>query len=441
MSSGGRRTLAVKKNILGSIAIKGCSIIIQLLLVPMTLGYLTSELYGIWLTVSSIILWLNFFDIGFTLGLKNKLSEALAINDISRGKALVSTTYVVMLIVFVPLCLVMEGIIPLINWSNMLNVEQVYNEQLINVIRVLVACFCLQMILNVLTTVLAAFQRVALSSIFPVIGNILSCVVIYILTLTTEGSLMNLATSISFLPLIVLLISSLRLFNGSLKIVRPSFSCVQWPLVGQIFNLGAKFFIIQIQLIVLYQSTNILISNISSPEAVTAYNIAYKYLGVASMLFSIMLGPLWPAFTDAYTKRDFTWMARAYKAMSKTFVLIALGVVGMMLVSPVVYHVWIGEKAVVPMMMTLCVGLYTIIHMWDTLQVMLINGTGRVKLQSYITIIGLVVHVPLSFFLGQYIGALGVVCSMIVINVLYSTIFTIQIRKIMSNTASGIWQA
>ena len=71
MSSGGRRTLAVKKNILGSIAIKGCSIIIQLLLVPMTLGYLTSELYGIWLTVSSIILWLNFFEIGFTLGLKN----------------------------------------------------------------------------------------------------------------------------------------------------------------------------------------------------------------------------------------------------------------------------------------------------------------------------------------------------------------------------------
>lgn len=93
LAHGGQRTLTVKKNIIGSVAIKGCSILIQLLLVPMTLGYLTSELYGIWLTISSIILWLNFFDVGFTLGLKNKLSEALALNDLSRCKALVSTTY------------------------------------------------------------------------------------------------------------------------------------------------------------------------------------------------------------------------------------------------------------------------------------------------------------------------------------------------------------
>lgn len=438
---GGQRTLTVKKNIIGSVAIKGCSILIQLLLVPMTLGYLTSELYGIWLTVSSIILWLNFFDVGFTLGLKNKLSEALALNDSRRCKALVSTTYAVMVLVFVPLGILLECTIPLIDWSAVLNVNPDYNPQLVNVIRVLVACFCLQMIFNVLTAVLAAFQRVALSSVFPVIGNVLACVVIYILTQTTEGSLMNLAVSISFLPVLVLLVSSVWLFNGSLRQVCPAISCVDLSLVGQIFNLGAKFFIIQIQLIVLYQSTNILISNISSPEDVTAYNIAYKYLGVASMFFSIMLGPLWPAFTDAYTKRDLTWMKRAYKTMGKVFALIAVGVVCMMALSGFVYQVWIGEKAYVPLAMTLAVGVYTIIHMWDTLQVMLINGTGCVKLQSFITIVGLVLHIPLSIFLGKYIGALGVVCSMTIINIIYATVFTIQIRKIIANKARNIWAA
>ena len=146
---GGQRTLTVKKNIIGSVAIKGCSILIQLLLVPMTLGYLTSELYGIWLTVSSIILWLNFFDVGFTLGLKNKLSEALALNDSRRCKALVSTTYAVMILVFVPLGILLECTIPLIDWSAVLNVNPDYNPQLVNVIRVLVACFCLQMVLRV----------------------------------------------------------------------------------------------------------------------------------------------------------------------------------------------------------------------------------------------------------------------------------------------------
>ena len=112
------------------------------------------------------------------------------------------------------------------------------------------------------------------------------------------------------------------------------------------------------------------------------------------MFFSIMLGPLWPAFTDAYTKRDLTWMKRAYKTMGKVFALIAVGVVCMMALSGFVYHIWIGEKAYVPLAMTLAVGIYTIIHMWDTLQVMLINGTGCVKLQSFITIVGLVSPAP-----------------------------------------------
>lgn len=436
---GNQRTLAVKKNILGSIAIKGCSIFVQLLLVPMTLGYLSTELYGIWLTVSSIIIWLNFFDVGFTLGLKNRLSEAIAREDLVRGKALVSTTYMVMVAVFIPLGILLECIIPLVNWSGFLNVSELYNEQLINVIRVLVVCFCMQMIFNVITAVLAAFQRVALSSVFPVIGNVLACIVIYVLTRTTEGSLMNLALSISFLPILVLLVSTILLFGGSLRSVRPSLSSVDLSMVSQIFNLGARFFIIQIQLIVLYQSTNILISNIASPESVTAYNIAYKYLGVASMVFSIMLGPLWPAFTDAYVKKDFGWMKRAYHKMSLVYVLIAGGVIFMMLLSPLVYKIWIGDRATVPLLMTLAVGIYTIIHMWDTLQVMLINGTGCVKLQSYLTICGLVLHIPLSLLLGKYVGAVGVVCSMALINILYASVFTIQIRKLMSGNASKIW--
>ena len=87
---GESRSISVKKNIIGSFIIKGISILISLMLVPMTLGYVSSEMYGIWLTLSSIMLWLNFFDIGFTLGLKNKLATALAQKDYSKGKRIFS---------------------------------------------------------------------------------------------------------------------------------------------------------------------------------------------------------------------------------------------------------------------------------------------------------------------------------------------------------------
>ncbi|MDE5975352.1 MAG: hypothetical protein K2G69_02250, partial [Muribaculaceae bacterium] len=56
--------------------VKGISILTSFLLVPLTLGYLRPVEYGIWMTLSSILVWINYFDIGLGNGLRNKLAEA-----------------------------------------------------------------------------------------------------------------------------------------------------------------------------------------------------------------------------------------------------------------------------------------------------------------------------------------------------------------------------
>lgn len=437
--SGNSRSVTVKKNIIGSLCVKGISIIISLMLVPMTLGYVSSELYGIWLTLSSIMMWLNFFDVGFTLGLKNKLAEAIALGEWEKGRSLVSTTYFMMILIFVPLCLILIACVPFVNWAHFLNVNPIYNAEISKALYALIACFCLQMIVNVLTAVIAAYQKVALSSAFPVIGNFLSLIAIFLLTQLCPPSLLALAFAISAMPILVLLIASFVLFHKKFSKVAPSIRAIDRKYIKNLFNLGFKFFFIQIQVVVLYQCTNILISNVSGANEVTSYNIAYKYLGIAMMVYTIILAPLWPAFTDAYTKKDFTWMKNIYKKMTYFFGASAFGVICMILISSFVYRIWIGDKAEIPYSMTIAVGIYMIIHSWDSLQVQLINGIGAIKLQTYVTIIGLVVHIPLSLFLGQYIGATGVVCSMIVINIIYASFFTVQIRKILNQKAKGIW--
>ena len=436
---GNARSVAVKKNIIASLLVKGVSIAVSLLLVPLTLGYVSSELYGIWLTLSSIMLWLNFFDVGFTLGLKNKLTEAIALEQWERGKALVSTTYFMMIAIFVPLCIILEMMIPAVDWAAFLNVDSCYNPDIQRAMYILVLCFCLQMIVNVLTAVVAAFQKVALSSAFPVIGQVLSLVAIFILTKCCPPSLYVLSIAISVMPIIVIVAASVILFSSRFKRVAPSAASVDRRYIKDLFGLGFKFFIIQMQIVIMFQTTNILISNLSGPNDVTAYNIAYKYISVGLMLFNIILSPLWPAFTDAYTRKDYAWMNGIYAKMKRLWALTAVAIVGMVAVSPLVYSVWIGDRAEVPMIMTIVVGIYTILHSWDSLQVTLINGIGCVKLQSYITVVGLVCHIPLSFLLGRYIGAYGVLVSMSLVVTAYLTVFTIQIRKILNQKAQGIW--
>lgn len=440
-SKGDTRTVAVKKNIIASFAIKGMSIIISLILVPITLGYITNEMYGIWLTLSSVMLWLGFFDVGFTLGLKNKLAEAIALKEWERGKTLVSTTYFMMIIIFIPLCLVLEILLPYVNWAEFLNVSHKYNSEITETLSVLIIFFCIQMIISVLSSVISAYQKVALSSLFPVIGNILSLITIWCLTKLCTPSLIYLAFAISAMPILIMVIASFILYKKMFKKISPSWKYINIAYIRELFSLGARFFIIQIQCVVLYQCTNILISNVSGPEEVTSYNIAYKYMNIAMMAFAIVLAPLWPAFTDAYTKKDFKWMQNVYSKMKKFYFFCAFLMICMLIISPLIYNIWIGEKVQISIIMTSCVCIYMMIHNWDSLQVNLINGIGAVKLQTYVTLIGLVLHIPLSFFLGKslQLGAIGVVISMIIINIIYSIFFTTQINKIIKQKATGIW--
>lgn len=436
---GGARSVTIKQNVLGSLIIKGVSILVSFLLVPLTIGYVSKELYGVWLTISSVMTWISFMDLGFAQGLKNKLAEAIAQNDWERGRSLVSTTYFMLVLIFVPLCLILEFLVPYVDWCKLLNVSQVYSNDIIKALYALTAFTCIQFIANAITSVVAAFQEVALSNTFSVIGNILALIAVFILTRTCPPSLTVLSIVMAAAPVLVLVLATIILFSGRYRSISPKISSISRYQIKDIFNLGYKFFISNIQVIIVYNATNVLISYVSSPVEVTSYNLAYRYLNVAMMLFGIIMGPLWPAYTDAYTKNDFEWMIKTRKTMNRVLLLSIIGCILLVIVSKPFYDIWIGTNAEVPLSMTIFVALYVIVFCWNQLNVTLLAGMGKMKLETISAVIGMLAHIPFALLLGQFLGAYGVVLSMIIINLIYAIIYNIQVEKILNKTAKGIW--
>lgn len=433
------RSANVAKNVIASFAIKGISIIVSFVLVPLTIGYVSSELYGVWLTLSSILTWLCFLDIGFSQGLKNKLTETIANEDWDKGKSLVSTTYFMMILIFVPVCVILELLIPHLNWCNLLNVNPIYESEIFQAMSVLIAFACLQMVVNVFVSIVAAFQKVALSNSFAVIGNVISLIIIFVLTKTCPPSLLSLAFSLAAMPIAVTIIASIILFTHSFKRVAPSFKSIKKDYIKELLGLGYKFFIINIQVLVLYQSTNVLISNVSSPNEVTTYNIAYKLLNVAMMAYTIITQPLWPAYTDAYARCDYEWMKNMRKKMQRILLMSIVGCGIIVLMSQPIYKIWIGASVVIPLTMTIMVAVYVSVYCWMNLNGTLLVGMGKVKVETILVMIGMFTHIPLSLFLSRYIGAYGVISSLILVNLLYAIVMQIQVDKILNKTANGIW--
>ena len=184
LNSNNARTQIIKRNVLFSTGIKGISIIVSLLLVPLTINFVSSELYGIWLTLSSVISWLSFFDVGFGLGLRNRLTTALAHEDYRKGRIYVSTTYCVLLIIFSIVGVLGYFGAGLIDWCKLLNISTEYNDVLITSSRIIIITFCATIILKLIQNVFQAYQMTAAASSVDTVAQILSLALIYILTKT-----------------------------------------------------------------------------------------------------------------------------------------------------------------------------------------------------------------------------------------------------------------
>lgn len=438
-ASGNERTSTVIKNIFFGAGIKGISIIISLILVPMTINFVSSELYGIWLTLSSIIGWLGFFDIGFGLGLRNKLTTALSRSDYELGRRYVSTTYFVLLIIFGSIAILGFFLAGVIDWCSLLNVNVQYAELLVSTSRIVIVTFCINLILKLLQNVYQAYQMTAVASGLDTLGQFVALIAIWVLTKTTAPDLNNLAIVLCFTPCVVYMIATIFAFASRFKSVAPTVKFIKVSYAKDIFNLGSQFFLVQIICIILYQATNFIISHYCGPEQVTVYNISYKYLNCSLMALTIIVSPLWSAYNDAYARDDYDWMLKIYKRLLKINALLIFGISLMIILSPIVYELWIGNAVDMPFKISLLVGLYMIVQSISNMHATILNGMGTIRLQIIQAMIQGIIYVPLVIILAKSEQLIGILCALLIVALIPAIILPIQVVKLLNKRARGIW--
>lgn len=439
LTQGNSRSIKAKKNIAFSFIIKGLSISISLVLVPLTIHYINPTRYGIWLTLSSIIGWLTFFDIGFGNGLRNKFAEAVAEGKHELARIYVSTTYAILIIIIAFALILFFIINPFLNWSKILNSPVNMANELGLLALVVFVFFCIQFVLQLITIVTTANQQPAKASLFNFLGSLLSLTIIFILTKTTSGNLVYLALVLGLMPVLVLLISTIWLYTHEYRRYAPAIEFVQFSYARDLMGLGVKFFVIQIAAMVLYQSSNIIIAQLFGPAEVTPFNIAYQYFGVISMIMGTIMMPFWSAFTEAWIKKDFEWIRNSMRKLKKIWVILSALTILMLVFSTYIYKIWVGKEIQVPMSISLVMAGYVIIYTWSSINGQFLNGVGKIKLQLIIAVIAGILNIPLAIFLGKQIGISGVLLANLILGLLGVFIFQIQYRKIITNKATGIW--
>lgn len=435
------RTKNITKHVLLSFVYKGGSILASFLLVPLTIDYLDTENYGIWLTLSSFISWFSFFDIGLGNGLRNKFAESKAKGDMTLAKGYVSSAYFTIGAVSLILILVFIGFNFFVDWTKVFKTDQSLQKELGLLMPIVFGFFCIQLVVKLISTIYTADQHHSVQGKINFYTQASSLLLIWIMIKTSESSLLIFGIIFSVLPVIILLLYNLFAFNSRYIDFKPNIKYWKKEYLKDIFGLGMKFFMIQMAGIILFSTDNFIITQLFGPEEVVPFNIAFKYLSIANLILAIILTPYWSSITEAFVIKDYDWIKKSMNSLMKFSFLSIVLICVMVIVSPYIYEIWIGKNVKVPISLTIYMGFFFILTIFYAPFTFFINGTGKVLLQLFSIVSTSIINIPLSIFFAKNLnmGVSGVIFATIVCIIPHVILCPIQYSKIINNNANGIW--
>lgn len=435
------RSKKMYKNTVAMIGIRGVSMILTLISAPIMLHHVDRADYGVLLTLTSIVGWVGYMDVGLGNGLRNKLPEFLAKGDFHSAKKIVSSCYVTLAIYVALIIVIFLMVSPFVDWLGVLNSPTSDAGEIRGLTNVVFIAFCIQFLFGLINSILFAYQMPAFQSLFTFVGQFVALIALVIQVYVFDvTSVLQIGAINSIIPPLVLFLGSIGLFRTKLKEIAPSFKLFEFKSVGSILSLGLKFFVLQMITIVLFQANSIIIARVVSPEAVVEYNLAFKYVSLLTMIFTIVITPVWSATTDAYVRKDFEWINKTLSFSRKVCIAsIFIGVL-MVLASKFVYGMWLGRGSIdINYSTTGLILLYISFEMLYKVYGTIINGTGKVFAQIILTGIIAIIYIPLAIFLGNLCGLSGVLIANTIVFALNYVWSKLQCNKLINQTATGIW--
>lgn len=438
--NGDERSKLIVENVILSISMKMINVVCLLLLIPITINYVNSERYGVWLTLSTVVGWITFFDLGLGHGFRNRFAEAKANDDITLARKYVSTTYFSISCLIIGLLAIILILNNFINWSTVLNLSQEYREELQTVFSIVVIFTSLNMISNIFSSLLAADMKPGLGAVISGVSHFAILAIIFLLTKIRQGDLVSLAFCYSGIPFIVMtLVSIVSFVNTRYRKYAPSFKFIDFSLIKNILNLGAQFALIQIACLAIFQIVNVVITRELGPTAVTQYSISNRYFSVVYMVMNMILTPMWSAYTDAYVRKDYNWMRKTLNRLESFDLLCVIALIVMVIIAGPVYHVWVGEQVQIPFMLSVSMALMIAVQCYAGTYMMCINGTGFIRIQLIIYVMCAIVAWPLLTIASQKFGVVGATIVPSVVYLFQAFSGKIQLWKIINNRAKGLW--
>ena len=286
------------------------SAVLGILILPIIMHQIGKEQFGLWMVVSSLVVWMQLADFGIGNGLVNALSEANGRDDPEAASGYLSSGLVATIVLALVCLPFLYAAYLWIPWGRLLNIsEPDLAEIAADAFLIVGFFFILNIPISLVNRVYVAYQKGYVTQIaqgiasIAVFAGVLAAVYIDLDFLYFVGISAG-------LPVLINAILWIDLFRVNSPIKIDLYS------IGRVFfirisNSSIPLFIFQCGGLLVNQLVYVVIANLGTLAMVAEFNIVQRiYIFIFSLAAAIS-SPFYPAIREASERDDSRWMAKA----------------------------------------------------------------------------------------------------------------------------------
>lgn len=412
--AGRRRYLRILEAGISAVISKGAVLLVNLISLPIAVRYLGPVQFGIWATISTSLSLLLVLDLGIANTLTNLISEAYAQDDKGLASTYSATAFWLMIAVSAVLGLAGWLLWPFINWDRVFHVEFLGHSVASRSVAVAYAVFLVGMPAGLAAKLLGGYQELRNANLFAAVGSVGSLAAI-ILVVRFHGGLPTLVGASSGALVLANGVCLLWVWLHHKPWLRPWPDKISFTASRRLLHTGSEFFLLQLAGIVVFNSDNLVIAHFIGPAEVTPYNVTWRIASYASVLQTVMIPALWPAYSEAFVRGDLSWVRKAYWRLMK----LTTGAAGLFCAlfiafGRVIIHHWAGDAAVPHQSLVIVMSFWVMINTVMNNEACLLVATNQIRLQAWLGVSAAIVNLVLTIWLVQRIGVLGVILGTVI---------------------------
>lgn len=391
--------------------------------VPIAMNYWNRERYGLWTLLISFVLYLNMSNFGLNSAasfLTAKCgSTKIKIKILTRSALLIIVITAISGVMFLGLTRLFPGWIAILGKipSNLLAEGRATAS-------IMILGFLINLPFSIVSSGLNGFQRQYIDTFFSIIGNIVLFVNLIII-ISIHGTLSNYALLNSTTTLII---NCLRLIAFKIYVQRKNkifsdcelnenitIETISESGYKTIIAASLRFFVISTASLVVWNTDNLVISNIIGINAVVPYSVTLKLYSVCYNFVFLFNNALLPLLGQAFAEDNWDWINRVYRV----FLIIesALGGliwVGGIVLVPSIIHIWTGPTGYAGLPTIVFLGMYSYLLSMVSLNSGLISSFNYLKRTTLVSWIEAILKITISIILTKIIGIAGVAIGTVI---------------------------